>query len=200
MKIIWVLFQISIVPLVLLLLKVLRVRIIFENEVPPERGCLIISNHECKLDPFFILNAYGFRKNMVNIPFQFPVVHQYMEMGLLSKIISLFGGFSVGKTLEEKAKSLFYMRSVLEKKGSILIFPEGKLIKKNHDFRNFQKGYTFLMTKDTQIILSRIENFHRLQHHFFLKTRPIIRFKTIKSGTSKEEVLEIIKNFYSSYV
>lgn len=189
--------QVATVPIILLLLKILRTKIVHENNIPRERGCLIISNHECKLDPFFILNGYGFRKSVVNIPFQFPALEEYMSKPFLGKVITFFGGFSVGETITEKARSLFYIRSVLEKKGSILIFPEARLVKGDHNFEDFQKGYTYLISDNVQVILTKLEGFHSAHKELFHKKRPRITFRTIPSQTKKEEALRIIKEFYS---
>lgn len=197
MKLVWTFLQIITVPLVWVLLKALRVSVVHENDVPSERGCLIISNHECKLDPFFILNAYGIQKSIINVPFQFPALEEYMEKFFLGKVIALFGGFSIGATIDEKARSLFYIRDVLMKKGSVLIFPEARLVNGDHKFEDFQKGYTYLMTPNTQVILAKLERFHSYGKHFFATKRPRITFHTIPASTKKEEAMTIIKDFYS---
>lgn len=197
MKIVWIILQVTTIPLVQIILKALRVSVVHENDVPPEKGCLIISNHECKLDPFFILNAYGLKKSTVNIPFQFPVLNEYMDKFFLGKVIASFGGFAIGATIDQKARNLFYIRDVLMKKGSVLIFPEARLVNGDHKFEDFQKGYTYLMTPNTQVILAKLERFHSYGKHFFATKRPRITFHTIPSSVTKEEAMGIIKDFYS---
>lgn len=196
MRPIWIFFQVLSVPWALLLLKVLRTHVVHENEVLYGNKSLVISNHECKLDPFFILTAYSVRYSVTHVPFRFPVLEEYMSKAFLGKVISLFGGFSIGSTIEQKAKNLFYSRSILEEGGSLVIFPEARLVSSVHNFEEFQKGYTYLITDNTQIILAKLENFHMFHTKIFAKKRPIITFKTIPSNTTKEEVLESIKEFY----
>jgi 1-acyl-sn-glycerol-3-phosphate acyltransferase len=199
MKLTWIFFQALSVPFTTLLLKVLRVKVVYENSVPFEKSCLVISNHESKLDPFFILTSYSLESIVRGIPFRFPVDEEYMKKKFLGRVISFFGGFSVGSTMGERAKSLFYIRNILGKNGSVLIFPEARLVDTNHRFEDFQKGYTYLVTGKTQIILVRLEHFHNYQKKIFDKKRPVITFRTIPSSTKKEDALKIIKEFYLSW-
>ena len=199
MRLAWIFSQVVTTPLVWVFLRVLRVVVVHENDIPPQRGCLIICNHECKMDPFFVLNAYGLKKTFVNVPYQFPVLDEYMDKFLLGKIIASFGGFSIGTTIEEKARSLFYIRDVLVKRGSVLIFPEARLVNGDHKFEDFQKGYTHLITPGTQVILAKLENFHSYSKYFFSKRRPRITFHTIPASTKKEEAMTVIEDFYSKW-
>jgi 1-acyl-sn-glycerol-3-phosphate acyltransferase len=197
MKALWIFLQIITVPAILIVRIIFRIRVVFENDIQPEKGCLMISTHEGKFDPFYVLNFYGFWKSIWNVPYRFPVIHEYMIKKILKYIITAFGGYDIGDTIEEKAKMLFYTRKVLENKGSIVIFPEGRLVKGGHDFIHFQKGYTFLITEGTQVILVKMYNMHHLLKTFFSKKRPSITYRTIPSSASHDEVLQIIESFYS---
>lgn len=196
MRTLWLLLQVVAIPIISLLQILLRVKIIHVNDIKAKKGCIFISNHQHKIDPFFILNGYGFRKMIVNIPYRFPVTNSYMKKRILRKIIASFGGYSVGETIEEKAKMLFYAREILENKGGVVIFPEGKIVKNIFDYRTFQAGYTFLVSENPQIILTKIENMHTPWLSFFNRKRPKITYYTIDTDVSKEMVLDRIKNFY----
>ncbi len=197
MKVLWVFLQIATIPFIWLIKVIFRIKIIHENTVPPEKGCLMISTHESKIDPFYILNYYGLWKTVVNVPYRFPVMHEYMEKKIIGHIISCFGGYDIGDTFEKKAKILFYTRKIIEEKGSLVIFPEGRIIKGDHDFVHFQNGYRFLLTESTQVILVKMHNIHALLSTFFSRKRPYIIYRTIPSSVPSKEALKIIEQFYS---
>ncbi len=185
-------------PFTMLIKWFFRIRVIHKNRIPPQKGCLFISTHESKLDPFYVLSFYGFWNSVVNVPYRFPVLHEYMQKGMLTKIITWFGGYDIGETLEEKAKMLFYTRKILSSFGGVVIFPEARLVKGGHLFTDFQKGYQFLTMEGIQIILVKFDGIHSLWRNFFSKKRPSVTYYTLPSSMTKEEVEKEIQTFYSS--
>ena len=197
MKLLWIFLQIATIPFILIIKVIFRIKVIHENDIPSERGCLMISNHEGKLDPFYVLNYYGFWKSVQNVPYRFPVIHEYMIKKILKYIITAFGGYNFGETFEAKAKGLFYSRKILEEGGSLVIFPEGRIVRGNHNFINFQKGYSFLLIEGVQVILVKMHCMYNLRSTFFSKSRPSITYRTIPSSIPHEEALKIIEAFYA---
>ncbi len=193
-----VITQIFSIPIIFCFIKLLRIDIQWKNELTKNRkNLLIISNHQSKLDPFLILSALGLKHTYNRTPFRFPVMADFVRRFPLGILITLFGGYDIGKTLEEKARALFYTRNLIATGNSVLIFPEGKIVRGSLDFRTFQKGYTTLLICDPILLLVKIDNFSNMPSHFFKKERPRIIFFTVKSSLTNEEKQKVIEQFYA---
>lgn len=197
-KKLWFTIQILAAPFLVCLIKLLRVQILWENKFEEnQKNLLIISNHQSKLDPFLILASVGLKHTYARLPFRFPVMAKFARSFPIGFFITLFGGYDIGETLEEKAKALFYTRNLIATGNSVLIFPEGKIVHGVSDFRTFQKGYTALLVCNPNLLLVKIDNFSSMTTHFFRKKRPSIIFSEVKNSLNYEEKQKVIEQFYA---
>lgn len=159
-------------------------------------GTLIISNHQSKSDPFLIAYSIGFRNILRNFPLNFPVTHDFMSLIGIGWYLKLLNCFDIGEIPYEKAKSLIYIRDLLRKKKTVVLFPEGKRIRVGDSVNKFHRGLDILLKQDISIVTVRIRGFNVWSlYNFFPKTS--MHFMTIPIGIPLEEKKRKIEKFYS---
>lgn len=162
------------------------------------QGVLFIANHQSRVDPFLIIYSIGF-KNFINVlPARFPITAEYMSRPLIKHILTSFGGYNIGANSIERMKKLLYTRDILRRKGSILLFPEGRINKTGKiDCSSFKDGAAILFYENTPIVFVRLTGFS----DFSWRTRTgadkrVITYSEVILEGTPEEKLEKMQEFY----
>lgn len=138
-----------------------------ENLDVLRRGALIVSNHQSKVDPFFVLACIPFRTFFRLLPIRFPILDKYYHNSWynprLFPILTFLGCFPVGETSDERMQTMFYIRSLLKQGTTVFIFPEGKIMK-GKDIGGLQQGIDFFTKDAAQIIFVRIQGLNGVYH------------------------------------
>ncbi len=131
------------------------------------KGSLVVCNHQSKIDPFFILACLPFRVFMSLLPVRFPVLDEYYSSSWYnSKIfpfLTLLGCFPVGEEGVDRMKSVFFIRSLLKKGVTVLIFPEGKLVK-DEKVEKLHQGINFFFKDAAEVVFVRIFGLNGVYH------------------------------------
>jgi 1-acyl-sn-glycerol-3-phosphate acyltransferase len=133
-----------------------------ENLKRINNGALIVANHQSKMDPFIILAHIPFFTYLNILPVRFPVLHLYMKKPVLGVFLKMWGSYDIGDSNREKMIGLYYTRELVQKKKTVMLFPEGKLVKDNH-LDEFQKGLQFLAAECENVIFVRLRNFNKIK-------------------------------------
>ena len=147
-KIISILYNLSWIllrPFVLLIFKPKFFNINVINEIEPP--VIFASNHKSFLDPWIICAAFPFRSKF--FPIIWLAAERYFKMPVIGFIIKIYGSLPAkrGIGLENSLKeTIYYLK---EKKLSIGIFPEGKIVFDKDKIDMFKRGigYLFSTTK-----------------------------------------------------
>lgn len=137
-------------------------RVIFNIEVKTEYNLnkkstyILAINHLKMTDAFLIASFIPFRDFIKLVPLRFITTKKYMNQFYLWPFLSLFGCISTKKI---KGKSAIHKaEKLLEKKETILIFPTGKIIKKENQENKPHVGFIYLEreVKNSKIIPIKI--------------------------------------------
>lgn len=138
---------------------------------------ILVANHESHLDPQLIgvtllsrPSLFPFRYMANNLLFQFPIFGQ---------LIWLLGAFRAHKK-KGIGKSLLTPTRILEKKGAIVMFPEGRIITDRPALGEGRRGAAILaLTTRAQLVPVSLHTPGHLTFWRFLTTRPKI---TVRIG------------------
>lgn len=165
------------------------------NSIP--QGTLIVANHQSRLDPFFIVYHIGLRNLLINLPLYFPAASNYMRNIFLGGPMRLMGCFDIGATSLEKAKGLLRIKSLLSKKKTVLIFPEGRIVARSQNPHVFEKGISFLLEQNAPVLLVRIQGLDTWSLFSLKRHQTSIHFgELLDVSVVKEEKLSKIKEFF----
>jgi 1-acyl-sn-glycerol-3-phosphate acyltransferase len=162
------------------------------------KGTLIIANHQSRIDPFFIAYHLGVKNFLNRFPVVFPVASPYMRNFSLGLLLKLLCCFDIGESPIEKAAGLIKIKKYLRQKKTLLIFPEGKIVRNKSEAFIFEKGVMFLADDTTPILPVYIDGLATWS--LFSKKRyqtKIIFSELIGANVSKEEKIKKIKDFYT---
>lgn len=113
-------------------------------------------------------------------------------------VLGSLGGYDIGENPIERMKKLLYTRDILRRKGSVLLFPEGRINKTGYiDCSQFKDGVAMLFYEETPIVFVRLTGFFG----FSWRTpsgagkRALEYSEVITEGTSEEKLL-IMQGFY----
>lgn len=160
------------------------------------KGTLIISNHQSKSDPFFIMYSMKWGEIFSNIPCYFPVTPNYMRSTKHGWVLKQLNCYDVGETTTERMRALFKTRDIIRKKNTLILFPEGHINRVNDDVKDFFGGIDILMREEIPIIMVRLRGFNVWS--FERKRAPVsVRFEELPSSYTAEQKREAIKKFYA---
>lgn len=143
------------------------------------RGPLIIaSNHAAWLDPFLIASSFPFLSEA--FPIRYACWHRYFYSPRLFFFVRILGAFPIEKGLGLE-KSLETPIKILENKGVVGFFPEGKR-KRAGRHRKGRRGAAYLSLKTKAKILPvKIEGNMNMSFGKFLLRRNKIKIKIGKA-------------------
>ena len=162
------------------------------------QGVLFIANHQSRIDPFLIIYCVGFKNFRNVLPTRFPITSEYMSRPFVKHILTSFGGYNIGASPIERMKKLLYTRDILRRKGSVLLFPEGRINKSGSiDCSQFKDGAAILFYEDTPVVFVRLTGFLGFSWRTPMGAgkRVLAYSEVILEGTP-EEKLEKMQEFY----
>ncbi len=125
-----------------------------------ENPTIVVSNHKNSFDPWIIFTSVPFKVFLKLLPIRpfatkkfhnKPLLDTLSSLGIISFIYYIYNVITIPDTesFEEKTKPII---NALNKKNSILIFPEGR-ITKDEDVGKFKKGVIYLQERTKAPIL-----------------------------------------------
>lgn len=163
--------------------------------VPP--GTLILANHQSKIDPFLVTWNLGIRNLMAILPTRYPVTHEYMQRPFVGALIRFLGGYDIGATPLESAKKLLFTKSLLEHNRTVLLFPEGKIVREGNMHEEFRRGAHMLLSQKCPVVFVRLEGFNvaSFRHPHASKKMHIHYSQILKSSDTEYKVKEMERFF-----
>lgn len=121
---------------------------------------LIISNHVSRIDAYLVLAFVPLKHFLKSVPYRIPVAKKYYYNPLYNfrffPFLTLSGGIPVGLDSEEKMRSVFLIRNIINTDQSLLIFPEGKM-SKDGSLQELQKGIEFFVKDVQKVVFVKIK-------------------------------------------
>ena len=156
----YIMWQLASLPFTAFLDKfIFRVKADYPKSLKIPNGVFIVSNHQYNYDPYliyyYIKKINRGSKNEIEI--RFPATHKYMGRRCWAIFLSLFGVYDIGATAKDRARGLLYTRHLLQQGISVLLFPEGKIVKKNEEIPDFKKGTEMIFRDKFPVVLVRLE-------------------------------------------
>ncbi len=198
----WFVFiQILTIPANFCISRLLRLRIVKPKDLTLKPGTLIIANHQSKIDPFLVSYHLRIRSWTIMLPIRYPVDPEFMKRPILGFCIRLLGGYSIGETSMERAKKLLFTRQLLDDGYSIVIFPEGKIVRDSDFVEQFQKGAHMLFADPRPVVFVRLSGLNEKHKFHFWRggTHPVLSYSSvIDAADSTEEKVKRMTDFYRS--
>lgn len=149
-----------------------------ENLKEVSRPFIVVSNHESHLDPQLTGVALLYRPSLY--PLRFMAKNELFRIPLLNVVIWLLGAFKAHRK-QGIGKSLLTPTKILEKGGSVILFPEGKIIPERPKLGEGRRGAAILaLTTRAALLPISLHTPHGLTPWRFIATRPKI---VIRIGT-----------------
>lgn len=160
-----------------------------------KQGTLIVSNHQSRVDPFIILMSMPLRTWLRILPVRFPTSHEVFTNKNYNPsffpVLKFWGCFSIGSTSEEKMRAVFYIRDLLKKRKTLMLFPEGR-INKDTNIGDIMGGITLSAPHASSILFVRLRGFNNPM--WSTSKRSITYGEVIHSpkNLSKDDILKLI--------
>ncbi len=195
----YTLVQLCSIPFQIFIIRYFYINVRRPKNFSLPHGVLFISNHQSRADPFLITYCVGFKNLPKILPVRFPITTKYMSRPLIKHFLSSLGGYDIGASPIERMKKLLYTRDILRRKGSVLLFPEGRINKTGYiDCTQFKDGVNVLFYENTPVVFVRLTGFLG----FSWRTpsgagkRTLEYSEVITEGTSEEKLLRM-QEFYA---
>ncbi len=163
--------------------------------IPP--GTLVISNHQSFLDPWIVSRHLGTKNLLHLLPIRYPMASDIARIPILGQITWCLGCFDIGKTSLEKAKNLLFMRELIRKKYTVVLFPEGKRVKSDEEKAEFKRGMNLLVSENIPFILVRISGLEKISIFRPSTNKIKLSYSNIIQNVDNEKKMEIISEFFS---
>jgi len=190
--------QIATTPYCIFLKFFFRVTVYHPSKFNVPNGTLILANHESKLDPFFVIYNLGARNLISILPFRAPVTSKFMVRPILGKLISLIGGYNIGETPIERAKKLLFTKNLLAQGQTVLLFPEGKIIKRGHiKHEEFKKGAHMLFSQNYPVVFVRLIGLNKMSFkHPFKKYKRHLHYSPVIKSSDINYKIKMMEEFF----
>ena len=152
--------QLATTPLDWWLSRRIGLRVHVPNNFYVPRGTLVLANHRSLFDPFLVTYHLGSQNWYTSVPTRYPVESFYASRPILGSVIKMLGGYDIGATSMERAKKLLYTRDLLDRRHTVLLFPEGKIVNEGEVVEEFQQGVKMLFAHDYPTIFVRLSGFN----------------------------------------
>lgn len=169
LKLWFVCIQLMTIPVNFVLTRLLRITVKRPYDLRITHGTFIVANHQSKIDPFLITYHIGIRNWTNVVPVRYPVTPDYMERTILGFFIRLFGGYNIGTTVMERMQRLLLTRDFLRQGYTILLFPEGKIVRDSDMVADFERGAKVLFSENVPIVLVRLTGLNAKHKFHFWK-------------------------------
>ncbi len=196
-NIIFAIFQIFSVIFMYILHLALKPQVLRPKNMIVPRGTLILSNHQSKLDPWFVTNYLGFHNFFKLLPFRYPVAAVVFRTWK-GPFIWCFGGYDIGFSGLERAKKLLLTRDLIHRKYTVLLFPEGKMVKSESEKADFQKGMSLLIKEDIPFLLVRIKGMDTLKFSKLRKNKISLSYSDVIQNIPNEDKTKLIQEFFTN--
>lgn len=165
------------------------------STIPP--GTLILANHQSRIDPLLISWNLGIRNIVAILPTRYPVASKYMHRPIIGTFLRLLGGYDVGATPLESAKKLLFTKGLLEHNRTVLLFPEGKIVRESDMREEFRRGAHLLFSKNFPVMFVRLVGFNTasLRHPHVSKKMHIHYSEVIQNSDVEYKVKEMERFF-----
>lgn len=167
-----------------------------------KRGTILVANHQSRLDFFLIHTGIPFHRYVQMLPIYQLTADIYMNTWWKRLFLTLGGCIPIDSTSKLRSTvGLLNLLDKIEKGNSVLIFPQGKVVKARET--NFFSGIGYLLHKKTNpVIPIYLEGFTNINPLSFLLRRhraTIIYGQQIhvKKSHYKKIAQTIMKSIYS---
>lgn len=168
------------------------------NQNNLKKGVIFACNHQSRLDLFLLFGAIPPSKFINLIPIRGLVAEKYMDTWWKKILLGGFGTHPLKKGIKESSGALLFILDLIDKRHTILLFPEGKVLKKNEMIKaNPGLGYLALK-RNIKIVPTYLSGFRNVKMENLIKGkyRPKIAFgkpqSFFKQNLSPETVSETI--------
>ncbi len=136
------------------------------------RPFLVVTNHESHLDPQLIALVLLSRPGL--FPLRFMAKNDLFYYPIFGQLIWLLGAFKAHKK-QGIGKSLLTPTKILEQKGNVIMFPEGRIIPERPKLGEGRRGAAILaLTTRAQLLPMALHTPANLNPFKFIFTRPKI--------------------------
>lgn len=137
---------------IILALTLVKVKVEGKEKIDPNTSYIIVSNHQTAVD--FIANAIAFPGI-----YRFLAKHELIKVPVFGYIIKRFCVLVDRSSAASRAKSIMYLKKVLEQGVSVFIYPEGTRNTGEEILGDFQKGaFRLAIQTGTPIAVHTIVN------------------------------------------
>lgn len=154
-------------------------KIIYQfNQDSLKKGIIFACNHQSRLDLFLLFGAIPPSKFINLIPIRGLVAEKYMDTWWKKIILGGFGTHPLKKGIKESSGALLFILDLIDKRRTILLFPEGKVLKRNEMVKtNPGLGYLALK-RNIKIVPTYLSGFQNVKMKNLIKGkyRPKIVF------------------------
>lgn len=191
----------SVIVTVFMTKVIFRTKVHYPSTFTVEPGTLVICNHQSRYDPFLISYhlARGLRPNIIAtaFPMRYPVLSRFMKRRFLGLFIFLFGGYNIGTHSLDRMKGLLYTMNLLERGITVLLFPEGKIVKSD-TMADFNGGLDMVLQREIPVRLVRMKGMYRWSWFTISKRHQVELFysETIRKDLPYEEKQKYVRAFY----
>ncbi len=145
-------FSHHVVTNVVLAFTLVKVRVEGKEKLDPHASYIIVSNHQTAVD--FIANAIAFPGI-----YRFLAKHELIKVPVFGYIIKRFCVLVDRSNAASRAKSIMYLKKVLEQGVSVFIYPEGTRNNGDEILGDFQQGaFRLAIQTGTPIAVHTIVN------------------------------------------
>lgn len=143
-----------------------------ENLREVARPFILVSNHESHLDPQLAGVALLHRPSLY--PIRYMAKNELFDIPGLNVVMWLLGAFKAHRK-QGIGKSLLTPTRILERRGGLVMFPEGKIIPERPMLGDGRRGAAILaLTTKAMLVPISVHTPHNLTPRHFLTKRPKI--------------------------
>ncbi len=160
-------------------------------------GTLIISNHQSMIDPWLVTTYLGLNNAVSLLPVRYPITPLIFRKPVVNFILWSLGGFDIGLTPLEKAKGLLFIKTLIERKYTVLLFPEGRRVKSTDEEAKFHKGMNVIISENIPFLLVKLSGVNNFSLLKFRKNEMSITYSHLVKDIPKDEKLKLVDDFYN---
>jgi hypothetical protein len=162
-------------------------------------GTLVLANHRSHLDPFLVTFHLGRHNWLSTVPVRYPTTSSFARHPAIGPVIKALGAYDIGEKPIEKAKKLLFTRDLLNRNRTVLLFPEGRIIKDGRLRGEFQRGVEMLFAYDFPTVFVHLLGFSTESFmHPERVDNPRLYYSSVVRGKAVEKIKHM-EEFFSSH-